>query len=298
MNQLFQDILDQGSSYYEQLVIWLPKLVLGLLVLILSWLVARAARRGFQKRLAKRLDDPLLAQFLGQITKIIIIVIGFLLTFSIIGMGKAASGLLAGAGVGAFIIGFAFKDIGENFLAGIIMAFDRPFRIGDTVLIGGHEGVIRSLTLRDTHMKTFDGKDVYIPNGMIIKNPIVNYTIDGYLRNSFSIRLEYRADIDRAIDIVKNALQEVNYILQEGRQPNVFVEDLNPSAVILGIQYWLNTADPNVSGLSVKTEATRKVIHALRNAGFHLQKEVLEIRDYAGRVQSDGDQSDSPTDRQ
>ena len=289
MNQLFQDILDQGSEYYEQIVIWLPKFIIGMLVLILSWLIARAAKRGFQKRLANRLDDPLLTQFLAQITKIFIIVIGFLLTFSIIGMGRAASGLLAGAGVGAFIIGFAFKDIGENFLAGIIMAFDRPFRIGDIVLIGGHEGVIRSLTLRDTHMKTFDGKDVYIPNGMIIKNPIVNYTIDGFLRHSFSIRLEYKADIDKARQIILDTLHEVNNILTEDRGPNVFVQELNPSAVVLGVQYWLNTADPNVSGLAVKTEATHKVIQALRVAGYHLPKEVLEIRDYAG-IQSGGEE--------
>ena len=66
-----------------------------------------------------------------------LVIFGLLLFLGIVGLGKAASGLLAGAGVSAFIIGFAFKDIGENFLAGIIMAFDRPFRIGDVVEIAG-----------------------------------------------------------------------------------------------------------------------------------------------------------------
>ncbi len=282
MNKLFQDILDQGTTYYDQFVVWLPKLILGLLVFAIARFIAGSAKRGFEKRLAKRLDDPLLTQFLAQITKIIITIIGLLLTFSIIGMGKAASGLLAGAGVGAFIIGFAFKDIGENFLAGIIMAFDRPFRTGDIVLIGGHEGVVKSLTLRDTHMKTFDGKDVYIPNGMIVKNPIVNYTIDGFLRHSFSVRLEYNADIPNAISIIYKTLEDVTHVLHEDRKSNVFVQELNTSAVILGIQYWLNTYDPNVSGLAVKTEATRKVIDALQSAGYHLPKEVVEVKNYQG----------------
>ena len=80
--------------------------------------------------------------------------------------------MLAGAGISAFIIGFALKDIGENFLAGIILAFKRPFRVGDIVDINGLKGKVLTLNLRDTQIKTGDGKDVFIPNAVIIKNPL------------------------------------------------------------------------------------------------------------------------------
>jgi small-conductance mechanosensitive channel len=110
-----------------------------------------------------------------------------MVVFRFVGLTGVVSGLLAGAGISAFIIGFALKDIGENFLAGILLAFKRPFRVGDLVDIGGIRGTVLILNLRDTQIKTPDGKDVFIPNANIIKNPLVNFTIDGFI--SFLILL-------------------------------------------------------------------------------------------------------------
>ena len=87
--------------------------------------------------------------------------VALLLVLTIIGLGGVATGLLSGAGVGAFVIGFAFKDIGENFLAGILMAFDRPFNVGDTVELGGEKGKVIALNLRNTQVKSFDGIRIF-----------------------------------------------------------------------------------------------------------------------------------------
>ncbi|MEL6657962.1 MAG: mechanosensitive ion channel family protein [Bacteroidota bacterium] len=275
-------------GYYELFILYLPRIVLGTVVLIVIWTLAGRAKRALKKRLGKTMDDPLLVDFLSQILKVSLIVFGLLLFLGIVGLGKAASGLLAGAGVSAFIIGFAFKDIGENFLAGIIMAFDRPFRIGDVVEIAGKTGKIIGLTLRDTHVKTFDGKDVYIPNGMIVRNPIVNLTIDGFLRNDFTVRLTAGANVDEAITLVRRILGEVAGVLKEDRAPNIFIADYQPSGISLAIQYWFNTNDPNVSSLALKTEVIQKCLSALKKAGFHLPPDVREIHITGGQL-SDAD---------
>lgn len=282
--EFWKDLEAVTVGYYEVLMQHLPRLVLGTVVLIAIWMVAGRAKRALRTRLGKTMDDPLLVDFLAQILKVILVIFGLLLFLSIVGLGKAASGLLAGAGVSAFIIGFAFKDIGENFLAGIIMAFDRPFRIGDVVEIAGKTGKIIGLTLRDTHVKTFDGKDVYIPNGMIVRNPIVNLTIDGFLRNNFEVRLSANADIDEAIGIVRTTLAGISGILQDDRAPNTFISDYQPSGMTLAIQYWFNTTDPNVSSLALKTEAIQGTIRALKKAGFHLPAEVREVRISGGTL--------------
>lgn len=265
-------------SYYDLLIHQLPRIVLGTLVLIVIWTIAGRSKRALKNRLNRTMDDPLLVDFLSQILKVALVIFGLLMFLGIVGLGKAASGLLAGAGVSAFIIGFAFKDIGENFLAGIIMAFDRPFRIGDVVEIAGRTGKIIGLTLRDTHMKTFDGKDVYIPNGMIVRNPIVNLTIDGYLRNEFQVRLAANTNANEAIAVVRSTLAQIDGILQEDRAPNTFVSDYQPSGMTLMVQYWFNTNDPNVSSLALKTAAIQSSVHALKDAGFHLPAETREIR--------------------
>jgi small-conductance mechanosensitive channel len=276
--QFLEDLKGVTYEYYQLMVTYLPRIVLAVVVFIIAMAIASRAKRALRNRLNKTMDDPLLADFLSQILRVCLIIVALLLFLSIIGLSGAAGGLLAGAGVSAFIIGFAFKDIGENFLAGIIMAFDRPFRIGDVVEIAGKTGKIIGLTLRDTHLKTFDGKDVYIPNGMIVRNPIVNLTIDGFLRHDFSIRLASDSDMDLVIAFVKDILENVEGVLQGDRVPNVFISDYQPSGMTLMVQYWFNTNDPNVSALALKTQVIQRSVRGLKNAGYHLPADVREIK--------------------
>lgn len=133
------------------------------------------------------MDDPLLADFLSKTVKAVILIAAGLIFLKTIGLGGTAGSLLAGAGVGAFILGFAFKDIGENFPAGIMLAFNRPFKVGDVVSLEGIEGKVSTMSLRYVHIKTADGRDIFIPNASIIKKPLINLTIDGDLRFDFTL---------------------------------------------------------------------------------------------------------------
>lgn len=280
MGQLFDDVKLQVLGYYDQLVALLPKALLSLIVLFLTFFLAGQFSRFVQKQLDQRIEDPLLAQFFARTVRWLIIISGLLVILRIIGLGEAAASLLAGAGITAFIIGFAFKDIGENFLAGILMAFKRPFRIGDTVETGSIVGKIKGLSLRDTHIKTFDGKDVYVPNGQIMKNPIINYTIDGFIRMDFDIGLDYESDLDKATRIIYQTLEKVSGILWEERPPNVVITSLGASAINLTIYFWIDTFDRTVSGLAVKSNAIREVVQALSKGGIYLPSDIMELKIY------------------
>jgi small conductance mechanosensitive channel len=278
MNKFIEDLYSQILSYYGNLVDLLPKLFLGILVFIIFWFIARRAKRLAMKKLPHTIDDQLLANFLSQVVKITFMLIGILSFLQIIGLGKAASSLLAGAGIGAFIIGFAFKDIGENFLAGILMAFKRPFRIGDVVETGSITGVIKGLSLRETHIKTFDGKDVFYPNGMILKNPIINFTIDGFLRFDFITPLEYGANVTQAMQIIKEELPNVNGILVDDKAPSFNITSTEDNAIALTTYYWINISDKSISGLAVKNEAIERVFAKLQQAGFNIPTLVVELK--------------------
>ena len=156
--------LDIFQTDWEGIEALLKTIGLSLAILLAFYFLANVLQKFLRKRLLVRMDDPLLANFLSVVFRLIIILLGFLLVFRIIGLTGLVSGLLAGAGITAFVIGFALKDIGENFLAGILLAFKRPFKVGDTVDINGIRGVVLNLNLRDTQIKTPDGKDVFIPN--------------------------------------------------------------------------------------------------------------------------------------
>ena len=129
------------NIYLENLKAMLPQLLAGIVVLFVFWLIAKYIGRLINLTLKDRLDDPLVVRFIVKLAKIILFIVAILTFLNIMDMGGIAAGIWGTAGVGAFILGFAFKDIGEHFLAGFILAFNRPFRKGDTVEIGTHTGL-------------------------------------------------------------------------------------------------------------------------------------------------------------
>lgn len=280
MNKFFRDVQEILLAYYDDLVLIFPKLVLAIFVLILAFFIANGIRNLVAKKITPQMDDPLLAKFLARTVKTVILIVGFLLVLKILGLGGLAGGFLASAGVGAFVIGFAFKDIGENFLAGILLAFNRPFRVGDTVELNGEKGVVVMLNLRNTQIKTFDGKDIYIPNANVVKNPVVNYTIDGYLRYNFSVGLDYGSEIDRAIELIYEELKTIPGILHDSKKPFVGVGDLNSSSMNLDVFFWIDTFDKSVSVGKLKTKAVNQVLRRLSEEGFYMPGDIVELKNY------------------
>lgn len=280
METFLADFSDLINEYYLKVIALIPKLIMGLVIFLFFLFIANRTRKFSKSRLTEHLDDPLLANFLSQVIRYSFITVGLFGFLSTVGLGRAATTLIAGAGLSAFIIGFAFKDIGENFLAGILMAFKRPFRIGDVVETGAVKGTIVGLTIRETQIKTFDGKDVYVPNGQVVKNTLINFTIDGYLRLDFLVGLDYGDDIPQARALILQALKQVGEILQEDKGPSVFIEDLGASTVNLRVYFWINTFDPEVSGLEAKSKAIHAVCQSLTEAGYYLPAEILEVKSY------------------
>lgn len=280
MQTLLDDLNERLLAYYDQFVNVLPKLIIAIVVFTIILFIANYASRKTNTRLTKRLEDPLLAKFIGRIIKITLVVIGLLIVLQIIGLGGTAAGLLGTAGMGAFVFGFAFKDIGEHFLAGIMLAFNRPFNVGDVVELDDQKGVVVTLNLRNTHIKTFDGKDIYIPNGNVIKNPLINYTIDGFLRNSIEFGIDYDDDVQKAIQIIHNVLANTEGVLQDNKKPSVHISSLGTSTLNLEIYYWIDTFDSKVPSLVLKTNLIKDILKSLNESGFYLPGEVVELKNY------------------
>lgn len=280
MNKFWEDVSAILIKYYESFVLIFPRLVMAILILIFFSFTARYVYRFTQKRLLRKMDDVLLASFISRTAKGFYYIIGFMLTLSTLDLSAIAGSLLAGAGLSAVIVGFAFKDIAENFLAGVIMAFRRPFRKGDVIQSGDVQGTVLQLNIRDTQVKTADGKDVFIPNGQILKNALFNYTIDGYLRYDFVIGLDYSSDVEEAIQIIHRTLKGIKGILQEEKRPTVMVKQLGTSTIDLNVFFWIGDFSPNTSIAKVKTEAMINSIRALEAAGFYLPGNILELKNY------------------
>ena len=287
--QILDDLQEQIATYYDNLVVLLPKLFIGLILMILFFVTSRFIRRRLARALRKKADDPLLIDFISNVMKGFNFIFGIMLFLYVIGLSGIVKTVLGAASVGGLVLGFAFKDIGENFLAGVIMAFNRPFRIGDTVETNGVTGSIVGLTLRETHLKTFDGKDVYIPNGQILKAPLFNFTIDGFLRKQFVIGVDYDSDLPRVRKLIVENLKDIGGIIQDERPPQTILTELGASTVNVTVQYWIDTFDKSHSGNEIQSMAMNAVVRGLEKEGINMPGDIIELKNYKDQSLSTGE---------
>ena len=274
----FLDKMKEGLDHYYSLFAYhLPKYILAVSIVLFFLLIAKMIRKRLVKYLGSKASDKLLVNFINSLLKTINVVIALSILLYITGQTGIAKGILGAAGISAFVIGFAFKDIGENFLAGVILAFNRPFRLGDTVKTGDVEGSIVEMSLRDTHIKTFDGKDVYVPNGQLLKNPLYNYTIDGFLRKQFEINVGLDSDIEQVLSIIKTHLETIPGVLQTQKPASVIVSNIGKSLIIVTVRYWINTFDNQYSSVDIHTEAITGSIKNLHSEGITIPGAIMTI---------------------
>lgn len=276
-----EQLLRPLISFRDLLVENLPEIFWGLVGMTLIILFGKLIQKLIARRLAKRMNDQLLAGFIGKIIFAIFIVGAIMFFLQVLGLGTAAGGLLAGAGVSAIVIGFAFKDIGENFLAGIFLAFGRPFSIGDLIEVQSIKGLVQQMNFRNTHVRTYDGKDIYVPNALLFKEPLINYTRDGLLRYDFTIGVDYEDNISEAIKNILETLKGLPSIERDKKLlPFVAIDQFATSTVNLSVYYWVNVFNDRVDVTLVKNEVMTAVINGLTEKGFTLPADILEIKSY------------------
>jgi small conductance mechanosensitive channel len=266
MEEFLHDIAQHIEGYYQNIVDITPKLLLAILVVLISWFIATRVKGFADLRLKRKMHDPLLATFIANLIKAVLIVIGFLFMFRVIGLTGVAQSVLAGAGISAFIIGFALKDIGENFLAGILLAFKRPFSVGDIIESNGVKGKVVALNLRDTQIKS-DSKNIYIPNALLIKNTLVNFNSEGFLLQDFTIGLEYGSDYKKALELISEVMKADHEIVDKGYSNSAVVSGITGSTVQINIRYWVKT-DLKITDGKHRSEIVIKVAEVLNANGF------------------------------
>jgi small conductance mechanosensitive channel len=269
------------QDFWESIVIRTPDILVGLILFLTFLFLGIVLRRLIRQRLVKQVNDPLLVNFIGRIVFLVFFVLGAIVLLGQIGLTEAAGGVLAGAGVGALILGFAFKDIGENFIAGFLLAISRPFGTGDVIQIDSFTGTVKELKFRITHIRTFDGRDIYIPNATMVKTALINFTRDGLLRHDFIIGLDYGDDIASAIKSILNQLSQLpNIVKTPDLAPFVIINKFNVSTIDLQIHFWINSKDFLGSVTVLKTQVMHEVLKRLKKEGYNMPADIIELKIY------------------
>lgn len=281
----FDKFLNSLVSSFYKLVADIPAILFAILIVAAGYLLSGVIAGVFKNTLRKRSKDPLVTNFLSKTIKLIVIILFILFALDVAGLGYVATGLLTAAGASAIIIGFAFKDIGENFISGIILAFNRPFNVNDTVLVGEIFGKVKAMEFRYTKLKTFDGRDVYIPNSDVIRKAVFNYTEDGFYRLDFEVGIDYDDDIELAKKVILDAVINTPEVIDEGDHDSfVTVESLGVSTVNLKIFFWTSTMEYRRGALEVKSDVVRNVKNAILAHGLNMPADITEIKLYGSQT--------------
>lgn len=180
----------------------LPNIGIAIVVLVVAIILAHLVSKSARAAAVSRGHDSL-GGVLGALLRWSIIVTGAMLAVTVVVPSVKPGDLIAGLGIGSVAIGFAFKDILQNMLAGILILLRQPFEVGDQIVSGGHEGTVEKIETRATFLKTYDGRRVVIPNSDIYTDSVTVNTAFEFRRSQYDIGIGCNDDWDKAIEIVK-----------------------------------------------------------------------------------------------
>jgi len=264
------ELRDQGRG----LVRALPIIAFGLLFLILSVGAARLAVGISRKALRRRVGNPLLLNVIAWCMGLGVLLVGLYIVFQVAGLTSVAVTVLGTTGLLGLILGIAFRDITENFLASVFLSVQPPFQAGDLIDIADISGFVQMLTTRTTVLMTQDGNHVQIPNATVYKSIIRNYTSNPNRRTDFTVGIGYDDNVAAAQEVALRVLEEHPVVLKDP-EPWVLVDSLGATTVNLRIFFWLDMTEHNL--LKVRSSVIRLVKGAFEAADISMPGEMREV---------------------
>lgn len=251
-----------------------PLIALGALLLLAMLVAGSFASKLVDRALARATRSRLARTVVRKIAFLAVAFVGFYLFLRVAGWSSLATTVVGGSGILGLILGFAFRDIAENFLASILLSVQRPFQIGDTVEIDGRVGVVQRVTARATVLLAFNGDFVQIANATVYKSTLLNLTANRKTRLEFYVGVGYEADIRETQDLVLQTLRGHSAVLDDP-EPMVLVDDLGPAAIRYRVLFWIDVQQH--SKLKVRSAVMRVVVSQLKAAGVPLPDEAREV---------------------
>jgi small conductance mechanosensitive channel len=264
---------------YAQNLPWLSYAThaLGIaLVWVIVWILVRYLGRwiaNLDQHLEGFALDPREMKVLDRVLDYTIIVIGVVITLSILGVSEFLYSALTAAGVISIIIGFAVKDVAANVISGVFILLDQPFMPGDFVKIGDHSGTVDKISLRSTQLVTPDGPVITIPNNKMATEPTINYSMAATRRMEITVSVPKDSDMGQALQILHDVAQSESRLLEE-KDFTLLVNDIGDYAVDLLLRCYA----PKGIWEQVRSDLRRCIVEEFQRRGLELAVPVSKTR--------------------
>jgi small conductance mechanosensitive channel len=253
--------------WYEAALAHIPNLLLAVVVLVLFSFIARYVRHLMTRIMSRLSDNVSLVLLVATLSRVAILTIGLFFALGILGLDKTVTSLLAGAGVVALAIGFAFQDLTANFISGTFITVQRPIQVGDVVETNGFFGKVKSINLRSVIIDNFSGQEVEIPSKEIFQNPITNYTKSGERRLQLDGGISYKDNLELAQTVAVKALHDLAFV-RDDKPVELHFKEFGDSSINFMIWFWIKqeVAGPPLA----KSEAIKAVKKAFDDNGISI----------------------------
>ncbi|MCC6828056.1 MAG: mechanosensitive ion channel family protein [Novosphingobium sp.] len=233
----FETLHRQIDAMAQGFVAQVPTLAIAVAIILITWLVARSAVRIADRLTSKAPMRDNLKQLSETLVRLAIWLIGLMIAATVAMPGLTPASLFAGLGIGAVAIGFAFQDIFQNFLAGVLIMLRDKMRIGDLIVCQGINGRVERITLRETHVRAPSNELTIVPNAILFKNPVEVLTDSPLRRFELVVNLPDDADLDAATQAIHTAVREIDTVASE-RGVDVYAQDMKGKSVEVLVRWW------------------------------------------------------------
>lgn len=259
------DFSQAPGLVYAELSLWirnairfLPELAVAILVFVFFTFLSRWVSRGLLNGLRRVSDNQSIVNLTGAIVRAVIVAVGLFVALGILGLDKTVTSLLAGAGVIALAVGFAFQDLTANFISGTMIALARPIQVGDTVETNGYTGKVLDIKLRSIVIDNGQGQTVEIPSKDVFQKPITNFSRIGLRRIELAAGVSYIDDLAKAQQVAIGAVAKLPFVLK-GHPVELHYRNFADANVQFVLLFWINPSITNAqAALSEAIIAVKK----------------------------------------
>lgn len=235
----YQTIMTSANHLLQQMISRIPYLIVASFVFVIFWVLSIFFKKAVTRILGSRKHHQNLVTVFRRVGSALILFLGFMVAM-IIAVPSFTPGKLIGAlGIGSVAIGFAFKDIFQNLLSGILLLLSEPFRIGDQIISGNFEGTVEDIQIRATTIRTYDGRKVVIPNSQLYTSTMTVNTAYSQRRLEFDVGIGYENNIIDAQQVILSVLKAAPTVSKLA-EPSVIATALADSSVVLRVRWFID----------------------------------------------------------
>ncbi len=277
MNDIIQTVYNSVQDLVGSGVKVIPAVLIALVIIFLTRYAAEFTQN-LSNQIGKRtLQSKSLQLLLSKTALVLTWVIGVTLACVIAFPGLRLGDIIATLGLGSVAVGFAFQDIFKNFLAGVLILLQEPFRIGDQVIIENYEGTVEQIDIRTTKIKTYKGEKVILPNATVFTSAVQVRTAYGKRRTDLAVGVDYNTPLSQASDILQKIIGQIEGVLSDPA-PEIDLVNFNDSSIDFLVRYWTAAEQKDVR--RIQTKAILAIKKALDDADISIPYPIRTLYFY------------------